>query len=175
LVPLKSTQALRQPVNGLNSRNHEENSVIRTTNNHQSESTRLSSVEAPADLIQDIYSQLQTLVSLNILLTRRQIEAEVRKRLAAVIVMATGAGCVLLAALLLSLAFVHGLHWLTLPTELTTSRLVASGMPLWACHAIISSALALLGSTLLAIGRKKITSPAPLQPTSSNHSKMNHQ
>jgi len=135
---------------------------------------RVAPEQANQDLILSVFGHLQTLVKLHVLLTRREIEGEIRKRVGAVIILATGAGCVMLAAIVLSLAFVHGLHWLTLPNAIPTTELAVSGLPLWACHAIISLALAVLGTTLIAVGRRRIHFAAAFQHTSCNPSKADH-
>jgi hypothetical protein len=120
-------------------------------------------VEAPpeqtvASLMCGILSDLQTLVEQQFQLTRREIEDELRQRASAAAVFVLGSGVLLVDAIALSLTLAHWMHWMASPPGTDPAWL-----PLWACHAVMTGVLALIGAILVQMGRARFRSVAPCQ------------
>ena len=92
------------------------------------------------------------------LLTRQEIEDELRQRGAAASILALGLGVLFLDAIVFCLALVHLLHWMASP-----SGADPAWFPLWACHAVVAAVLVVLGGILVAIGRSRFRSIEPCQ------------
>jgi len=107
---------------------------------------RINTAESPAsmtELVGGIVSDLQTLLRQELHLAKTEIRQEWDKTKSAAGSMAAGAGLLTVAGLLLSFALVHLLSAL------------APGLPLWACFALASVALGLIGGVLVVAGRTK--------------------
>ena len=106
--------------------------------------------QSAASLVSGIFSDLQRLVDQQFQLTRREIEVELRRRVAAAAMVALGVGVLFLAALLLCLAISHLLYWLA-----SSSGTDFASFPLWACYAVVATVLAVSGVILAGVGRLK--------------------
>jgi hypothetical protein len=104
-------------------------------------------------LVSGILVDLEHLVEQQLQLTRREIEAELRQSSVAAAIFALGAGILFLALILLCLAGVHLLHLMTSPAGTDPARI-----PLWACHGIVASLLAVAGGVLIQIARIRFRS-----------------
>ena len=97
-----------------------------------------------------IGDDLQHLVEQQFQLTRREIAEELRQRAAAAAVFGLDIGVFFLDAIVLCLTLVHLLHWVASPPGTDPAWL-----PLWACHAVLAAALAVIGGILAYVGRAK--------------------
>jgi len=111
-------------------------------------------------LVSGIVSDIQDLVKQQLELTRREIEADLRKTKEAASILALGLGIAFLGAIPFCLMLVHLLHWLTSPTPMDPARL-----PLWACHGVVALVLLVIGGSLAAVGRQKFNTVRPLETT----------
>jgi hypothetical protein len=109
--------------------------------------------QTAAALLTDILVDLQQLVEQQFQLTRRELEDEFSKRLAAGSVLAYGVGVLFLVAVEICLALVHLLHWGASPPGTDPAWL-----PLWACHAAVATLLLVLGGILVLVGRARLLS-----------------
>ena len=109
--------------------------------------------QSTMSLVSGILVDLEHLVEQQLRLTRREIEEELRQRSADAMIVALGIGILFLAAGGLCLALAHLLHWFTSPTGADPAW-----FPLWACHAVIAVALAVVGGILTNVGRTKFGS-----------------
>lgn len=114
--------------------------------------------QTAASLVSGILGDLQDLVEQQFQLTRRQIEAELRKCAAAAAVFGLGVAILLLAAIALCLTLSHLLHWMASPPGTDPGWL-----PLWACHAVVSAVFGISGGILTHVGRVKFSSATPLE------------
>lgn len=103
-----------------------------------------------ASLVSGILDDLKHLVEQQLRLTRRELELELRRQAAAAVVFMLGAATLFLTVPALCLTSAHLLHWAAAPPE--TDR---AWLPLWACHAVVTAALAVVGAVLLQIGRAR--------------------
>lgn len=106
-----------------------------------------------ASLVAGIIEDFRALVIQQVRLIRQEIAANLRLRQAATAVVGVGVGLGLLAAGLLSLSLVHGLHWLTSPAGTDPAWL-----PLGACYAIVGAVLSMFGTALVCLGRLRLRS-----------------
>lgn len=81
-------------------------------------------------------------------MTRREIEWELRQRAAAATVFGLGVGVCFLGMIVMSLAVVHLLHWMSM-----TPGSDLAWLPLWECHAFVAIGLILLGGVMGVVGR----------------------
>lgn len=110
-------------------------------------------VQSTGSLVTGILGDLQRLVEQQFELTRREIEEEVRQRVAAATMFAAGLGSVFIGAVGLCLAVAHLLHWAASPPGADPAAI-----PLWACHALVAVVVAIVGAILMQTGRKWFTS-----------------
>lgn len=101
-------------------------------------------------LLTGIVDDVQGLVKLQLKLTRKEIEKDLKD--SAVAGSFIGGGTVMLALFALSLlfTFAHLIHWLASPRGADPASI-----PLWGCFAIAGAAFAAIGVVLLVIGKKK--------------------
>jgi hypothetical protein len=102
----------------------------------------------PTSLVGTIIKDLQVLVDLQFRLAQSKLESELKQRAMAMSIIALGGGMLGLSTMLASIGIVHFLHWLTSPTPHPLERL-----PLWGCYAMVTTALAIVGCTMVLIGR----------------------
>lgn len=113
-----------------------------------------------SSLVTGIVSDFQDLVKQQLQLTRKEIEADLRKTREAASVWACGIGTVSLGAIVLCLMLAHLIHWLSIPA---TAMLKDPGLlPLWLCYGIVGVVLVVVGWCLVLAGKKKIDSVHPL-------------
>lgn len=103
-----------------------------------------------ASLVTGILSDIQRLVEQQFELTRREIEEEFRKRLAAAAILGGGIGGCFLGLIGFCLTVVHLLHWLTSPVGSDPATL-----PLWACHGAVALFLEVVGGILIYVGQAR--------------------
>ncbi len=115
-------------------------------------------VQTAASLVSGILGDLQHLVEQQFQLTRMQIAAELRERVAAAAVLATGVLLLLVSAIFVCLSVSHLLHWMTSPLGIDPASL-----PLWACHAVVAAILSLTGGILACVGRAQFRSIVPFR------------
>ena len=104
-----------------------------------------------ASLVAGIVGDLQRLVEQQFLLTRRELEEELRQRISAAAVTAAGIVILILAGIVFCLTLVHLLHWMASP-----SGTDPASIPLWVCHAVVMAALAVIGGILANVGQARM-------------------
>ncbi len=112
--------------------------------------------QTAAALLSGILGDLQHLVEQQFQLTRREIEDELRQRMAAAAVFASGMVALILGVIMACLAAVHLLHWAAVPAEIDSAWL-----PLWACYAVVAAVLCVLGGILAMVGRARFRAIHP--------------
>ena len=114
--------------------------------------------QTAASLVTGILGDLQHLVEQQFQLTRREIEVELRQRAAAAAVFGIGVGIIVLGAIALCLTLAHLLHWTSSPPGTDPAWL-----PLWACYAVVTAVLFVIGGITALVGRAKFRSIVPCQ------------
>jgi len=114
-------------------------------------------------LVSGIVGDLQTLIRQEIQLARTEVKQEWEKTKTAAGAMAAGAALLLLTAFLLCFTLVYALQAL------------APGLPLWACYAIVTACLGLLGGILVVVGRSKAAQVHVVPPQTAETMKENVQ
>ena len=114
--------------------------------------------QTAASLVSGILGDLQRLVEQQFQLTRREIEEELRQRVAAAAVFGLGVGILFLDAIVLCLTAAHLLHWVASPPGTDPAWL-----PLWACHTVVALVLTVSGGILAQVGRARFRSVTPFQ------------
>ena len=107
--------------------------------------------QTAASRVNDILSDVQQLIKLQLQLTRWEIEQEIRQRIAAAATLAFGLGVLILAPMVLCLSVVHLLHWAASPPGTDPAWL-----PLWGCHAAVAMVLVAIGGTLAWLGQARL-------------------
>jgi len=110
-----------------------------------------------ASLVGGIVSDVQDLVKQQLLLTRREIEDDLRKSAEAASLFGAGLGILFLGGLSLCLMLAHLLHWLTAPHGTDPAA-----FPLWACFAVVGGVLAIVGWEVAYAGRRKFQAINPV-------------
>jgi hypothetical protein len=105
-----------------------------------------------ATLLTGIVDDVQDLVKLQLKLTRKEIEKDLRESLYASAFMGGGVVMLVLTALSLFFALAHLIHWLSVPHGVVAD---VARIPLWGCYGITGAAFAAIGIILLVIGKKK--------------------
>ena len=100
-------------------------------------------------LVTGIASDLQDLLAQQLALFKAEVESDLTRTKEAALVLAGGLGVAVIGGGLLCLMLVHLLQW-------------ATALPLWACYGIIGGGFALVGATLVYVGRKRFESFYPL-------------
>jgi len=115
-------------------------------------------------LVTGIVSDFQDLVKQQLQLTRREIEADLRKSREAASLWAIGLGVLALGVIPLCLMLAHLIHWLATPAE-EIARLDPARLPLWVCHAIVGVVLVVAGWCLVLAGKKRFDAVHVLDQT----------
>jgi len=108
-------------------------------------------------LVSGIVDDIHDLITQQIKLTRAEIKDDLHKAGGIAVILATGAGVLLLGAILACLMLVYLLHWFTSPAGSDPAS-----VPLWACFGIVAVAFGTIGATLIAAGKKKLDSTSLL-------------
>ena len=96
-----------------------------------------------AQLFTGVVSDAKELLRQELALAKLEVREEIRRTTSAMISLGIGGGIAAIGGLLLILMLVHLLQALT-------------ALPLWACHASVGGLLAIVGVTLLVIGKKRL-------------------
>jgi hypothetical protein len=99
--------------------------------------------------VKGILDDALELMRQQIALLKAEVRADVTNFVAAAIPLVASAAPLLLGGLMLCFAFVHWLHWVTLPSGTATDP---AAIPLWGCYAIVSATFGLTGTILLGMG-----------------------
>jgi hypothetical protein len=97
-----------------------------------------------ASIVGGIVHDAQDLVKQELALAKREFREELRKTKEAAISLGIGVSVASMGGILLVFMVVYLLNWLT-----------ADQLPLWACYGLIGGALALIGISLLFLGKSK--------------------
>jgi hypothetical protein len=108
-------------------------------------------------LIAGILDDGQKLFRQQIEMIRAEFQEDVRKTKQSALYLGIGSGIISLGVILLSVALVYLLHYLTTPN-----------LPLWACWAIVGGLFVLIGGIALYVGYRIISTNNPL-PDKSLH------
>ena len=113
--------------------------------------------QTTVSLVGGIIDDMQRLVKQQVHLTRKEITEDVHRASQAVQLYAVGGAVLFLGVFILCLALIHLVHGASIPGS-DTARI-----PLWAAHAIVGGPLAILGGSLVWMGRNKFSEIQPLQ------------
>src|SRR5881394_4079841 len=100
------------------------------------------SEQSMASLVGGIVGDVQDLIKQQLALTRKEIEADLRKTREAATLLAVGIGTALFGLFAFCLMLAHVIHYLATPAALRVTAEPAA-VPLWGCYGIV--ALLLLG------------------------------
>lgn len=114
--------------------------------------------ESTASLLSGALDDIRDLTKQQFILTRQEIEEDLRAATVAIVVLGIGAGLLLIGVLFACLAASHGIHWGMLPPGFDPAAI-----PLWVCHAIVACGLLATGGILAAIGWARLREIKPLQ------------
>lgn len=126
--------------------------------------------QSMTSLVTGIVSDFQDLVKQQLLLTRKEIEADLRKSTEAVSFWVAGLGALLLGGFTGCLMLAHLIHWLAAPPGADLAAI-----PLWVCYLIVCAVLATAGICLILAGRSKFRAVHPLESPASEALKENVQ
>jgi uncharacterized membrane protein YqjE len=110
-----------------------------------------------ATLVQGIVNDIGTLIKQEVRFARKEVESDLNKVRNGAVILGIGVAAGLVGFLLLSLMFVHLLHWANMPAEAEPSRL-----PLWACFAIVSAIFLVAGTAFGMVGASRLARVNPL-------------
>ncbi len=99
------------------------------------------------------------LIRQQVAMLKAEVRADLHKLIAGLIPLACAIGPALLGGLMACFALVRLIHWATLPAG---QEVDPAALPLWACYAIVSAGLLLLGGILFGIGYYRLKSINPL-------------
>lgn len=122
------------------------------------EHERSSAEPNVATLVGGIVEDLQTLVRQQLLLTRREVERDVREGSKALGKLLVGAAVGFLGAIALTFSAAHLLHWATAPAGFDPAR-----VPLWASFGLVGIALTTVGCFASRAGLLRLGAVQPLQ------------
>jgi len=128
--------------------------------------------QSVASLVGGIVGDVQDLIKQQLALTRKEIEADLRKTQDAASFLFAGLGLMLFGCFALCLMLAHLIHQLTTPAALQASQDPAA-IPLWGCYGIVSAILLIGGGALAFAGKKKFDSFNPLPDESAQVLKEN--
>jgi len=111
-----------------------------------------------ATLVQGIVNDVGTLIKQEVRFARKEIESDLNKVRNGAVILGIGVAAGLVGFLLLSLMFVHLLHWANLPAD----RVDPSRLPLWACFAIMSAIFLVAGTAFGMVGASRLARVNPL-------------
>jgi uncharacterized membrane protein YqjE len=111
-----------------------------------------------ATLVQGIVNDVGTLIKQEVRFARKEIESDLNKVRNGAVILGIGVAAGLVGFLLLSLMFVHLLHWANLPAD----HADPSRLPLWACFAIMSAVFLVAGTAFGMVGASRLARVNPL-------------
>jgi len=125
-----------------------------------------------ASLVGGIVSDVQDLIKQQLELTKKEIEADLRKTRDAASLLFLGIGMALFGCFAVCLMLAHLIHQLTTPANLQALQDPAA-IPLWGCYGIVAAILLIGGGALAFAGKKKFDSFNPLPDESAQALKEN--
>jgi len=128
--------------------------------------------QSMASLVGGIVGDVQDLIKQQLALTRKEIEADLRKTREAATLLAVGIGLALFGCFAFCLMLAHLIHQLTIRADLQHWQDPAA-IPLWGCYGIVAAVLLLGGGALAFAGKKKFDSFNPLPDESAQVLKEN--
>jgi len=124
-------------------------SDVQTNNNQPSMAT----------LVQGIVNDVGDLIKQEVRFARKEIESDLNKVRNGAVILSIGVAAGLLGFFLLSLMFVHLLHWANIPADQVADP---SRLPLWACYAIMSAVFLVAGTAFAMAGAARLAKVNPL-------------
>jgi hypothetical protein len=121
-----------------------------------------------SSLVTGIVSDFQDLIKQQLLLTRKEIEADLRKTREAASLWVAGLVTLLLGGFTGCLMLAHLIHWLASPAPADPAA-----VPLWVCFLIVFAVLGPAGWFLTLAGSKKFLAVHPLESPASEALKEN--
>jgi len=128
--------------------------------------------QSVASLVGGIVGDVQDLIKQQIELTRKEIEADLRKTREAASLLFVGIGLSLFGCFAFCLMLAHLIHQLSTPADLRALQDPAA-IPLWGCYGIVTAVLLIGGGALAFAGKKKFDSFNPLPDESAQALKEN--
>jgi hypothetical protein len=128
--------------------------------------------QSMASLVGGIVGDFQDLIKQQLALTRKEIEADLRKTREAATLLGVGIGLALFGCFALCLMLAHLIHFLTTPAVARAS-LEPAAIPLWGCYGLVTVVLLGVGGALAFAGKKKFDSFNPLPDESAQALKEN--
>jgi hypothetical protein len=125
--------------------------------------------QSVASLVGGIVGDVQDLIKQQLALTRKEIEADIRRTRVAALVLFLGIGLALFGCFAVCLMLAHLVHHLTTPVAFQD----AASIPLWGCYGIVGAVLSIAGGALAFAGKKKFDSFNPLPDESAQVLKEN--
>lgn len=113
-----------------------------------------------ATLVQGIVNDIGTLIKQEVRFARKEVESDLNKVRNGAVILGIGVAAGLVGFLLLSLMFVHLLHWANLPADHVNAD--PSRLPLWACFAIMSAIFLVAGTAFGMVGASRLARVNPL-------------
>lgn len=112
-----------------------------------------------ATLVQGIVNDIGELIKHEVRFARKEIETDLNKVRNGAMILGIGVMAGLVGFVLLSLMFVHLLHWANVPPDRVADL---SSLPLWACYAIVSAVFLVAGTTFGYAGVSRLARVNPL-------------
>jgi hypothetical protein len=125
--------------------------------------------QSVTSLVGGIVTDVQDLIKQQLALTRKEIEADLRKTREAASLLFAGIGMALFGCFAFCLMLAHLIHHLATPAALRD----AAAIPLWACYGIVTVVLLGGGCVMAFAGKKKFDSFNPLPDESAQVLKEN--
>jgi len=122
-------------------------------------------------LLRGIINDIGDLIRQELRFARVEFRSDLNKTKEAGVVLALGAGALLLGVILLSLMVVYLLHWAFIPPDALNND--PSRIPLWGCFGIVSAVFLATGSVLAWLGYKRFAAFNPLPDETANTMKEN--
>jgi hypothetical protein len=126
--------------------------------------------QSATSLVTGIVGDLQDLIKQQLALTRKEIEADLRKTRQAASLLVAGLLTLVPAAFTLCLMLAHLLYYLTASPVGSND---VNPLPLWACYGIVTAVLTAVGGVMAFAGKKKFDSFNPLPDESTQVLKEN--